>query len=54
MRQAATRGEKQRVLDLVEQIREDHTALAKGLAALANDFRFDRLVTLTEKGALND
>jgi two-component system sensor histidine kinase/response regulator len=54
MRQAATRGEKQRVLDLVEQIREDHTALAKGLAALANDFRFDRLVTLTEEGALND
>jgi PAS domain S-box-containing protein len=47
--EAATRAKGKQVLDLIDHIRTDHTKVAEKLAALVHDFRFDKLVALTDK-----
>jgi PAS domain S-box-containing protein len=51
---AATRAQGKLVLELVDQIRPDHSTLAEELAVLVHDFRFDKLMTLTNKGESNE
>jgi PAS domain S-box-containing protein len=48
LRQAAMAGEAEQVLELVEQIKKRHAPLAEGLARLVYEFRFDKIVALTE------
>ncbi|MDM8543609.1 hypothetical protein QUF90_21250 [Desulfococcaceae bacterium HSG9] len=54
--QAVIRGYRKPVIELVEQIRSEELAIAEALVKLTNDFRFDRLIALTQtgKGAKND
>ena len=46
---AATRGKAKQILELIDQIQPDHVVLAKALAALVDEFRFDKIVALTEQ-----
>jgi CheY-like chemotaxis protein len=45
---AAARGRARRILDLIEQIWPDHARVADVLAAWVHDFRFDRIMSLTD------
>jgi hypothetical protein len=47
-REALRTGYPEKILNLVEQIRPEHAALAAGLEELVRVHRFDRLVSLTE------
>jgi CheY-like chemotaxis protein len=49
LRQATTRADLQRILHLVDQIREDHAALADDLAGLARNYEYKRILTLIEQ-----
>ena len=44
---AAARADAEAVLELIEQIKGDHPLLARSLARLVNDFRFDVLAKMT-------
>lgn len=46
--QAANLGSDQRLLQLIVQIPDTHSAIAVTLTDLVNDFRFDQLLTLTQ------
>jgi len=46
--QAANTLREESVLDLIEQIPETSAPLAEALNDLANDFRFDEIVRLTQ------
>jgi hypothetical protein len=49
LRQAAAQADTELVLDLVEEIRPNHTAVADALQALINSFRFDIILALAEQ-----
>jgi two-component system sensor histidine kinase/response regulator len=48
LRQAARAGEAEQILELIEQIKKGHAPLAEDLAQLIYEFRFDKIVALTE------
>ena len=48
LRQAAMQGEAERVLELVGQIESEYTLLARTLTQLVCEFRFDKIVALTD------
>ena len=54
LHQAAIRAKGKLVIDLIDQIRTDHTEVAEKLAALVHDFRFDTLVALTDERLTNE
>ena len=47
---AASRAETEEILNLVQQIEEEHADLARELTDLAHNFRFDRIVELAQGG----
>ena len=47
LRQAATRGRTQQLLDLIEHIEPDHAQVAEALRELVNDLEFKQIVALT-------
>jgi len=47
LREAAERADADVILELLEQIKPDHAALAESIAALVDDFEFDKLIDLT-------
>ena len=47
--QAAVQADGDLVLDLVEQIREQHPSVADALTSLARNYRLDIIVTLTQQ-----
>jgi hypothetical protein len=49
LRQATAQADTDLVLDLVEEIRPDHPAVADALQALINNFRFDIILALAEQ-----
>jgi hypothetical protein len=49
LQHAAAQVHARRIFELIEQIQPDHTPLAEALAALVHDFRFDKIVALTEQ-----
>jgi len=48
---AAARAHARRIISLIEQIQPDHAPVAQALAMLVRDFRFDRIMSLTEQRA---
>jgi hypothetical protein len=48
LRQAATRGRTQHLLDLIEHIEPDHAQVATALRAMVNDLEFKQIVALTD------
>jgi len=48
LRQAAMQGESERLLELVGQIESEYAALARAVAQLVREFRFDRIMVLTD------
>lgn len=46
---AAIRGKDKLIFDLLDQIRPEHEALAQALSQLVHDFRFDKIVELTNR-----
>ena len=47
---AASRAETEEILNLVQQIEEEHADLARELTDLVHNFRFDRIVELAQGG----
>jgi signal transduction histidine kinase/CheY-like chemotaxis protein/streptogramin lyase len=52
--QAARGGKARSILALLEQIESDHAPLARALAQLVHEFRFDRIVALTKPQGNDD
>ena len=48
LRQAAMQGDAERIFKLVDQIESEYTLLARALARLVHEFRFDKIVALVE------
>ncbi len=48
LRHAAARGRDKYILDLIEQIRPTHARVSEGLELLVHEFRFDKIMVLTE------
>ena len=46
--QAVIMGDGEPVLALIDRIRPDHSELAESLAKLVKEFRYDKLIALTE------
>jgi CheY-like chemotaxis protein len=50
LRRTAMAGRTEQLLDLIAQIEPEHSSLAAALRVLAEDYRFRRIVALTETG----
>ncbi len=49
LREAAERADGDNIYELLEQIKPDHAALAESIAALVDDFEFDKLIEIGDK-----
>jgi hypothetical protein len=50
LREAASRGRSELLLELIDQIKVENAEVADGLTKLVNDLQFRKIVALTEQG----